>query len=353
MFPSATHGDGVRAGPDGPPAGGGPIDREGSPPAVSPGGGRATGSGPLAARLRTPALLAVLGGSLLWAYWPTLGRMAHAWSTDPRYSHGYLVPLFAGYLLWIRRDRLATVPARPSWGGLALVAAGGVLHWVGAYVYVDWIDAVSLLPCLAGFCVLLRGWGSLRWAAPAIAFLAFMVPLPYRLEIALSLPLQRLATFASTYALQTLGLPALAEGNIIILNDVEIGVVEACNGLGMLLIFFAIATGLTLVIRRPPLDRFLIVLSAVPVALIANVARITVTGVMHETVGSRAANVVFHDLAGWLMMPLALGLLWGEIWLLSRLLAAPDPGSRLPLDPQWGRPGGAPPRPTPRDAPGP
>jgi exosortase len=328
MIPSATHGDGVRAGQDVPPAGG------------PPGGARTAGSRPLtAARLQTPALLALLGVSLLWAYWPTLGRMAHTWSTDPRYSHGYLVPLFAGYLLWLRRDQLATIPAQPSWSGLALVAAGGALHLAGAFVYVDWLDAVSLLPCLAGFCVLLAGWSTLRWAGAAIGFLAFMVPLPYRLEIALSLPLQRLATVVSTYALQTLGLPALAEGNIILLNEAEIGVVEACNGLGMLLIFFAIATGLTLVIRRPWLDRSLIVLSAVPVALIANVARITVTGVMHEMVGSRAANLVFHDLAGWLMMPLALGLLWGELWLLARLLVTPATESRLPLDPTWGRHG--------------
>src|SRR4051812_15897140 len=98
MFPSATHGDGVRAGPDGPSAYGGPTDREGARPADAPVGPRTPGPGPLAtrpaARLRTPALLAVLGVSLLWAYWPTLGRMAQTWSTDPRYSHGYLVPLF-------------------------------------------------------------------------------------------------------------------------------------------------------------------------------------------------------------------------------------------------------------------
>jgi exosortase len=337
MHPPATHGDGVRAGPDGQSSSGGPIERTES----------------RAARLRTPALLAVLGASLAWAYWPTLARMAHTWSTDPRYSHGYLVPLFAGFLLWLRRDRLATIPTRPSWWGLALVAAGGVLHFAGAYIYVDWLDAISLLPCLAGVCVLLAGWRCWRWAAPAVAFLAFMVPLPYRLEIALSLPLQRLATVVSTYALQTLGLPALAEGNVILLNDVEIGVVEACNGLGMLLIFFAIATGLTLVIQRPLLDRLLIVAGAVPVALVANVARITVTGVLHATVGSRLANLIFHDLAGWLMMPLALALLWGELWLLSHLLVAPDPGTRMPLDPRWGSQGTPPHAPTLQKAPGP
>ena len=331
MFPPATHGNEVRADSDGQPPSRGPSGRGDAPPetrAMEP-GSLATGR---AAWLRTPALLAVFGVSLLWAYWPTLGRMAKAWSADPRYSHGYLVPLFAAFLLWYRRDQLATIPARPSAWGLALVVAGAALYFTGAYIYFDWLEAVSLLPCLAGVCVLLAGWWSLRWAGPPIAFLAFMVPLPFRLEIALSFPLQRLATVSSTYAMQTLGLPALAEGNVILLNDSQIGVVDACNGLGMLLIFFALATGLALMIQRPPLDRILIILSAVPVALIANVVRITVTGVFHETVGSRVADLFFHDLAGWLMIPLALCLLWGELWLLSRLLVVPDLGSRLPLD---------------------
>ena len=103
-------------------------------------------------------------------------------------------------------------------------------------------------------------------------------------------------------------------------NDARIGVVEACNGLSMLMIFFAIAVGLTLVIQRSWIDKAVLVASAVPIALIANIIRITVTGILHETVGGEVADMVFHTLAGWLMMPLALGILWGELGLLARLL---------------------------------
>jgi exosortase len=159
-----------------------------------------------------------------------------------------------------------------------------------------------------------------------------MVPLPFRVEGALSYPLQRVATKASTYALQTLGFPALAEGNVILLEDVEIGVVEACSGLSMLFTFFAMATGVVLVIRTPWLDKILIVASAIPIALLMNVIRITATGVLHETVGSRLANLVFHDLAGWLMMPMAVGVLWLELALLARLFVARAPKA-IPLRP--------------------
>jgi exosortase len=208
---------------------------------------------------------------------------------------------------------------------------------VGTRYFLGWIESASLLAGLAGLCLLAGGWPALRWAGPSIAFLVFMIPLPYRVEVALGAPLQSLATASSTYALQTLGLPALAEGNIILLsNHARIGVAEACNGLGMLMMFFAYSTAAALVIPRPLLDRLLIVVSAVPVALAANIARIVVTGMLQATLGGKVANMVYHDLAGWLMMPLALATLWAELWLLSQLFVEPAPEAALHPSLQFG-----------------
>jgi exosortase len=233
------------------------------------------------------------------------------------------VPAFAVVLLYLRRDRLKGVtPAGNSWG-VALIAAGVLLRWVGTMTYVEWLETVSLLPVLAGFCVLFGGWSVLRWALPGIAFLVFMIPLPHRVETALAHPLQRTATVASNYVLQTIGLPALAEGNVIHLTKGDVNVIEACSGLSMLLIFCAMATAVVLVVKRPWLDKVVILLSAVPIAIIANVTRITVTGLAQEYVGAEAAHKVFHDWAGLLMMPLALLLLWFELWVMARLLLEP------------------------------
>ena len=151
-------------------------------------------------------------------------------------------------------------------------------------------------------------------------FLAFMIPLPYRVATSMSGPLQRLATITSTFVMQTCGLPALAEGNVILLNDVEIGIVEACSGLRMLVVFFALATAVALVARRPLLDRMVVLVSAVPIALVANIVRITATGVLHEFVDSATANAFFHDVAGWFMMPLALVMLGIELKVMAALL---------------------------------
>jgi exosortase len=252
--------------------------------------------------------------------------MEWQWSHDPRYSHGFLVPGFALFLLWFRRERLGTPLIRSPWWGLALVVVGIAALLAGTHFFLSWIEAASLLLCLAGLTLMAGGWSALRWAWPAIGFLIFMIPLPYRVEVALGSPLQNLATVCSTYCLQTLGLPAVAEGNIILLSgQVRIGVAEACNGLGMLVMFFTYSTAAALIIERPFLDRVLIVLSAIPIALAANVTRIVLTGFLHATVGGKVASMVYHDLAGWLMMPIALATLWAELWLLSRLFIEPAP----------------------------
>jgi exosortase len=279
-------------------------------------------SADLPALLRQPWALGLLlvGPLLLWAYWDSLGVLADKWANDSQYEHGYLVVPFALVLLWLRRERLANVALRPSWWGVPLLAVGALLHAGGAYTYFDWLAMASLVPTLGGLCLLLGGWGAFRWAWPAIAFLGFMFPLPYRLEVMLAYPLQRLATLGSTYALQTLGFTAVAEGCVIKMEDMDLNVIQACSGLSMLLTFFALATGVVLVTKRRALDNALIVLSALPIALVANMVRITATGVLNVTAGKEVGDLVFHDLAGWLMMPLALGMLWAELWLLSRLL---------------------------------
>ena len=104
------------------------------------------------------------------------------------------------------------------------------------------------------------------------------------------------------------------------LNEARIGVVEACSGLSMLITFIALSTAAALVVKRPLLERLVLVASSIPVALLANIARITLTGILHETVGGHAASTFYHDLAGWLMIPFALILYWFEISVFTRLL---------------------------------
>jgi exosortase len=288
---------------------------------------------PPLSRHLVPALLA--GGCLAWAFGSTLAGLAQVWKTNDQYSHGYLVPFFAAFLLWLRRDKLDTSALRSSFlVGLPLLAVGIALRLAGVYYFFMWLDPIALLPCLAGACWLLGGRAAWRWAWPSILFLGFMIPLPYRLASALSGPLQRVGTEVSTFLMQTIGLPAISEGTTIWLQDIPINIVEACSGLRMLMVFVALATAVALVARRPFLDKGLLVLSSVPIAVVSNIIRITLTGVLYQKVSSEAAHAFFHDFAGWLMMPLALVMLGIELKLLTHLLIVPPPAApRVVRDP--------------------
>ncbi len=278
---------------------------------------------------RTVLVLFGFALALLWCYAPTLAAMAERWSNDPKYSHGFLVPVFAAVVLWVRRQDHRGITLRLHGGGLPWLAVAGLLRLASAAFYFEGLDALSLLPALAGVCVLLGGPPALRWAWPSIVFLVFMMPAPYQLEVALAQPLQRVATGFSSYLLQTAGLPAIAEGNVIWIDEVPLGVVEACSGLGMLITFFALSTAVALVLTRSWGERAVLFLSAVPIAVLTNVARITLTGILYMTAGGEVARIVYHDLAGWLMMPLALGLLWLELKFLAHLFIEPKVGPPL------------------------
>lgn len=266
------------------------------------------------------ASIVALAAAIGWAYGRTLADLAHVWSTQADYSHGFLVPVFSLYLLWHRRALLSAQQIRGSWWGLALLVVAGGVKWASVYFFMSLLDAVSLLISLAGLTLFALGWAGLAWSWPAIVFLLFMIPLPGAIASRLSAPLQRIATEASTWLLQTLGMPAIARGNVIWLTDGQIGVVEACSGLRMLMLFAAITVGASFIIQRPLWEKCFVALSALAIGLLTNVIRITATAVLHEFAGPELAMMVFHDLAGWLMMPVAMLLLFLELQLLSKLL---------------------------------
>lgn len=286
----------------------------------------------------TPLALPAL--ALVWAYWTTFVDLAFTWNSNPQYSHGFLVPVFAGFLLWFRRDKLNVAELRPNLLGLVLLVFALAVKLVGTYGHYVSLDPISLVPCVAGLVLLFGGWAAWRWAWPAVLFLAFMIPLPYFAAVAMSAQLQTFATITSTFIMQTLGLPALSEGNVILVNDHKIGIVEACSGLRMLVVFFALSTAMVLVIQRHWIDKTIILFSAIPIALICNIIRITATGIMYEAGHSEFANHFFHDVAGWLMMPMGLGMLWLELWVLGALFVdvPRPPTARTPANSRSGLP---------------
>ncbi len=337
---------------------------------------------------------------LMWCYWTSLTRTAHYWE-NAKYSNGYLVPLFVGVLLWLRKDSSLEVDSEQTYLGIGLIALGLTLAFASQESYFPdlgiWLERgqfigvtmslmglmlllgglpagnvapsarwagvgllsfgllvriatnywpnispelASFVPCVAGLVLLVGGWAAIKWAGPPVAFLIFMFPLPGVLDGELLQPLQRFATICSRYVLQTIGIACFNEGNTIHIGETSIGIVDACSGLRMLTMFIAMSVAVTMVTDRPIWERVVIMLSSVPIALSVNVIRITVTGILcmiardpDNALGitEDLAKNLGHDMAGWIMMPLALGMLYVETQILSHLVTEELPAGGMPI----------------------
>ena len=241
------------------------------------------------------------------------------WTTEPQYSHGFVIPLIAVWLGWYRRDRIPGGDARCCETGLILIALGVVSHLFAAWFYIEAIDGVGLILFIAGTVLLIWGRRFFVGIWPAVFFLTFMLPLPFQVEKLLSAPLQLMGANESAWFIQAFGIPAIAQGNTILMGETRLGVAEACSGLRMLMVFIAISAAAVIVSRRTRWEKILILFSAIPIALICNILRIVATAVAHHSVGQETADLIFHDLSGWLMMPLAMLLLSLELWLIDCL----------------------------------
>jgi exosortase len=259
--------------------------------------------------------------ALVWSYWPTLSETVSTWDREPDYSHGFLVAPIAIAFLWLRRREFPVGSLRGSNWGWLLLGLALVVRIAASLVYIEAVDGWTIPLWLGGVVLLFGGWPVLKWCGPSLAFLWFMFPIPYAAERFLSQPLQRTATWMSTTALQMLGQPAIAEGNVIILGDHTLEVEQACSGLRIFVGIFALAFAYVLFARKTWWENVLLLLSAVPIALVANSTRIVATALLQQYVSSDASKQFTHDFSGWVMIPLAAAMFY--VLVVFDLLVAP------------------------------
>jgi exosortase len=280
----------------------------------------------------------VLATLFLIVYGYGLHRLFTIWLADQDYQHGFIVPLFSLFLLWHRRSALGPTAERGSWWAAPCFGAWALMRFNAAYFNYQTLDEYSMILFLLGVVLVVGGWQAFVWAWPAIVFLFFMMPLPAQLSVELALKLQHMATVVSVFLLQMVGIAALSQGNVILLPSSDpLEVARQCSGLRMMMMFFAICVGAAFVIRTPRWEKVVMILSAVPIAVICNIARIALTAVQREVLAWEWLDRAAHDMAGWMMMPVAILMLWGELTLLWRLFPEPeeigvflsDPSGRL------------------------
>jgi exosortase D (VPLPA-CTERM-specific) len=244
--------------------------------------------------------------------------MVGDWYHDPNYSHGFLIPLVSGYLLWEKRKILNHLFLNPSNLGIVVILGGIVLRFIGQLGAELFLMRFSLLVILTGLVIFLFGKGYLKAISFPLAYLIFMIPLPFLVFNAIAFPLQLVASRIAAQFLDLLAIPALREGNIIQLPYFTMEVAEACSGIRSLISLLALATAFAYFSEKGWLKRSIIIVSAIPIAILVNAMRVSTTGILVYWISPEAAQGFFHIFSGWLMFLLAFGLLFAESSLLSR-----------------------------------
>ena len=272
------------------------------------------------------ALLAggVVLAAFLWSYWPTILDLIGVWRGSDEYSSGMLVPVLAGYVIWSRRQEIGSTELRSAifWGAIVFLLAQ-VVRGMGLYYMFQSAERLSLILSLTAMVLLMMGWRYLLKLTPVLLFLCLMLPWPNRIQAALALPLQQWATGSAVFCLELAGWSVLRDGNVIHIGNASVAVAEACNGLRMITAFFVISGLVVLLTRREWWVKAVVLVSSLPIALLCNTLRLTVTAVFFTIIEGEKWEQRFHDWGGYAMMPLALAMVVGELWLLSRLTTPP------------------------------
>lgn len=244
------------------------------------------------------ASILILTGFLIWLYSPVLSDLVGEWYDNPNHSHGFLVPVIAGYFLWMRREQLSAVALRPDNRGSLLILGGLLIYYLGDLGAAHTTMRLSFLIVLAGVIIFNYGIMFFRAIYFPFLFLIFMIPVPRYLYDMIAFPLKLFVTKYAVAALSMLGVLVLHEGNVIMLENVTLQVVDACSGIRSLTSIIVVAITLAYISQRSAVTRIIMVIAAVPIAIFANIMRIVITGLLARSYGSAVAEGFFHEFAG-------------------------------------------------------
>jgi exosortase len=228
------------------------------------------------------------------------------WYEDPDYSHGFFVPLLSIYMVWRKREELLGLSARPSWHGLFIVVGSLGLLFLGSLGAELFLTRIAFLGTIAGLIVYFLGWQMLRAVSFPMGFLLLMIPLPALVYNEIVFPLQSLASSFATRVLETVNLfPVLREGNVLVLPNNRIEVVEACSGIRSLMSLITLAAAYGYFVERNRHLRIALVLFVVPLAVVSNGFRVAGKAVMTYYWGPKAAEGFLHSFSGWVIFIVA------------------------------------------------
>ncbi|HEV2488868.1 MAG TPA: exosortase A [Candidatus Acidoferrales bacterium] len=265
----------------------------------------------------------ILSALLLVLYGPILEALVLDWWRDPNYGHGFLVPVFAGYVLWKERARVLQTPLKPSNFGIFVMLGAILLLLAGSLGAELFTSRFSMLVLITGTVLFLAGWKMLRAISFPLAFLILMIPIPVLIFNEIAFPLQLLASRFATFWLQLVNVPVLREGNLIVLPNYTLEVVDACSGIRSLMTLITLAVAYGYLVESRRWTRYLLVFLMVPIAIVSNAIRIMGAGILTYHFGPSAAEGFFHEFSGWVIFVAAMLLMFACHWVLRKI-----PGGR-------------------------
>ncbi len=257
--------------------------------------------------------------ALIGIYYPIVPRMINDWDADPNSSHGFIIPFISAWFAYKAWPSIKDLPVKTNFLGLALILLGVFVLGFGITVHELFTSRASMIFILAGLVLSFFGTQIFYHLLLPIAFLFFMIPIPVTLYDAIALPLRYLVSLIATEGMQACGLPVLREGNVIILPNVSLEVVEACSGMRSLVSLIALGTTYAFVMLDGAWRKAVLIIATIPIAVLTNIARVFITGVLARHFGASAAEGFFHDFAGFVVFFVALVLTAITGWILSSI----------------------------------
>jgi exosortase len=253
---------------------------------------------------------AIIAMLLCVLYYRVAIKLVYDWYTIPDYSHGFLVPFFAAFLIWDKRKVLSATPIKQTWSGIALVVFAIVVLILGVYGVELFTARMSFVMLLAGLLWTFFGWAMLKALRFPLLVLILAIPFPAIVFNQITFPLQLLASSIASDILPFLHVPTLHEGNVIELPVMKLEVAEACSGIRSLMSLFTLAVFYGYFLEKTTARRVILALASIPIAVAANVVRIVGTGLCVQYWDPDKALGFFHEFSGWVMFVVSLVFLY-------------------------------------------
>ena len=257
--------------------------------------------------------------SFLFLYHKTVWELIGDWYHDENYSHGFLIPLISGYMIWQKRDNLKQLKINPSNSGVLILLFGFGLYLIGYLAGESFTMRFSMIVVLTGTIIYTLGMEIFRELLFPVSYLVFMIPLPYLIYNSIAFPLKLLVSKYSVWFLQLIGIPVYREGNVIYLTNITLEVINACSGIRSLISLLALSTAIGYFYLNTNLKRAVLILLSVPIAILVNSLRIIITGILSNLYGSALARGFFHEFEGVVLFGFSLFFIFFASWILKKV----------------------------------